>query len=59
MNVECIKDKLSYALSKAERITSKSITLPVLSCVLLEAKNSTLTIKATNLDLGIEINVPV
>lgn len=59
MNVECIKDKLSNALSKAERITSKNITLPVLSCLLLEAKDSTLTIKATNLDLGIEINIPV
>ncbi len=59
MNVECIKEKLSYALSKAERITSKNITLPVLSCVLIEANNSTLTIKATNLDLGIEISIPV
>lgn len=59
MHIECIKDKLSYALTKAERATSKSITLPVLSCLLLEAKDSTLTIKATNLDLGIEISVPV
>lgn len=59
MNIECTKEKLSYAVSKAERITSKNITLPVLSCILLEAKNSTLTIKATNLDLGIEISIPV
>ncbi|MEI6843614.1 MAG: DNA polymerase III subunit beta [bacterium] len=59
MNIECIKEKLSYALSKAEKITGKNITLPILSCVLLEANNSTLTIKATNLDLGIEINIPV
>lgn len=59
MNIECVKEKLVYALSKAERITSKNITLPVLSCFLLEAKNSSLTIRATNLDLGIEINIPV
>lgn len=59
MNIECIKEKLSLALSKAERVTSKNITLPVLSCVLLEAKDSNLKIKATNLDLGIEINIPV
>lgn len=59
MNIECIKDKLAYAIGKAERITGKNITLPILSCVLLEAKDSTLTIKATNLDLGIEINIPV
>ncbi len=59
MNIECIKEKLSYALGKAERVTGKNITLPILSCVLLEASDSILTIKATNLDLGIEIKVPV
>ena len=59
MNIECIKEKLVYAIGKAERITGKNITLPVLSCVLLEAHNSTLTIKATNLDIGIEISIPV
>ena len=59
MNIECVKDKLSYAISKAERIVGKNITLPVLSCLLLEANDSTLTIKATNLDLGIEIKIPV
>ncbi len=59
MNIECIKEKLSYAISKAERITGKNITLPVLSCILLEADDSILTIKATNLDIGIEITLPV
>lgn len=59
MNIECIKEKLQYAVSKAERITGKNITLPILSCILLEAKDSLLTIKATNLDLGIEISLPV
>ena len=59
MNIKCIKEKLVYAISKAERITTKNITLPILSCVLLEAKDSILTIKATNLDVGIEITIPV
>src|SRR5436309_15243444 len=59
MNRECIKEKLVYAISKAEKITGKNITLPIISCLLLEAKDSTLTIKATNLDLGIEISLPV
>ena len=59
MNIECIKEKLTYAVSKAEKVTSKNITLPILSCVLLEATDSTLTIKATNLDIGIEISIPV
>ncbi len=59
MNIECVKEKLAYAIAKAERITGKNITLPVLSCVLLDAHDSNLTIKATNLDLGIEITIPV
>jgi DNA polymerase-3 subunit beta len=59
MNIECIKEKLAYALGKAERITGKNVTLPILNCLLLEAKNSLLTIKATNLDIGIEISIPV
>lgn len=59
MNIECVKEKLVYAVSKAEKITTKNVTLPILSCILLEAHDSTLTIKSTNLDLGIEISLPV
>ena len=59
MKIECIKEKLSKALSRAERITSKSVTLPILNCILLEAKDSLLIITSTNLDLGIEIKLPV
>lgn len=59
MKIECVRDKLAGAVSKAEKITGKNLTLPVLSCLLLEAKDSKLIIRATNLDLGIEIEVPV
>jgi DNA polymerase-3 subunit beta len=59
MKLECIKDKLVNAISKAEKITGKNLTLPVLSCLMLEAKDNTLKVVATNLDLGIEISVPV
>jgi DNA polymerase-3 subunit beta len=59
MKIECLKEKLSVALLYAERITGKNLTLPVLSCILLEAKDNSLTIRSTNLDLGIEIHVPV
>lgn len=58
MKVECGKEKIEKALNLAERATSKNPTLPILSCVLLEAKNNTLLIKATNLDVGIEVSVP-
>lgn len=59
MKIECVKDKLAEVVSLAERITGKNLTLPVLGCLLLEAKKNTLTIKSTNLDLGIQIEIPV
>lgn len=59
MRIECSQEKIRGAISLAERISGKHMTLPVLSCLLLEAdKNNTLTIRATNLDLGIEITIP-
>lgn len=58
MKLECTKDKLLNAISKAEKITGKNLTLPVLGCILLKAEKNNLKIIATNLDLGIEIDVP-
>lgn len=59
MKIESVASKLGEAISKAEKVTGKNLTLPVLSCILLEAKNRELTIRATNLDVGIEIILPV
>ncbi|NQV87943.1 MAG: DNA polymerase III subunit beta [Parcubacteria group bacterium] len=59
MKIECVKEKLNSAIIKAEKITGKNLSLPVLSCLYLEAKDNNLKIKATNLELGIEIDVPV
>jgi len=59
MRIEYAQDKLKEAITLADHISGKHMTLPVLSCILLETnKNNTLTIKATNLDLGIEITIP-
>jgi len=58
MKAECSKEKFYSAVSKTERVTGKNMTLPILSCILIEAKNNTLTFKATNLDLGIEVSIP-
>lgn len=59
MKIECSKEKLLRAVQKAEKITGKNATLPVLSCVVLEAKDNKLIVRSTNLDLGIEVTVPV
>lgn len=59
MKIECIKEQLEDALNKASKIASKNASLPVLSGFLLEAEGNTLTIKATNLDIGLSISLPV
>ena len=58
MKIECVKEKLLEAVQAAEKITGKNLTLPVLSSILFETKQTKLVLKATNLDLGIEIEVP-
>jgi DNA polymerase III subunit beta len=58
MKAECVKEKFCSAVSKAEKITGKNMTLPILSCIMIEAKSNYLILKATNLDLGIEIKIP-
>jgi DNA polymerase-3 subunit beta len=59
MKIECIKEQLEEALNKADKIAGKNTTLPVLSGFYFDARQNSLTIKATNLDLGISITVPV
>jgi DNA polymerase-3 subunit beta len=59
MKIECVQAKLSEFLKKAERISSKNATLPILSTILLEVKGSELFIRSTNLELGVEFSIPV
>lgn len=59
MKVECVRDKLETAVGRAEKITGKNLSLPVLRCVLLEARDGTLYVRSTNLDIGIEITLSV
>ncbi|MEZ4103063.1 MAG: DNA polymerase III subunit beta [Candidatus Paceibacterota bacterium] len=58
MKLECAADKIKEAVSQVEKIVSKNSTLEVLNSVLLTAKGKSLILKATNLSLGIEIEIP-
>jgi DNA polymerase-3 subunit beta len=58
MKIECSKEKLEKALMLAERATSKNPTLPILSYVLLETGSSVLNVKSTNLEIGLDIDLP-
>ncbi|MDQ3245226.1 MAG: DNA polymerase III subunit beta [bacterium] len=58
MKLECELEKLKNAVIQTERITGKNLTLPVLSSILLIASGKTLKLRATNLNLGVEIELP-
>lgn len=58
MNVVCTGEKLKNAIILCERITGKNLTLPVLGALLITASGKTLKIRATNLSLGIEFEIP-
>lgn len=59
MKLEINIQKLKDIVQLVERVAGKHMTLPVLSCILIDVKKNTATFKATNLDIGIEASVPV
>ena len=58
MKIECSINKIKKALMSVERITGKNLTLPILSSVLWVAVGKNLKLRATNLNIGVEIEVP-
>ncbi len=58
MKISTTKEQLLYGISLAEKVTGKKESLPVLSSILLEAKNGHLILRSTNLEAGIEIIIP-
>lgn len=58
MKIECLKEKLIEAVSVVDKLSGKNQNLPILSCVLITADKNSVSLKATNLDVGIEISFP-
>ncbi len=58
MKLECINENLKNIINVADRITGKNVALPALSSILLVASGKSLKVRATNLSLGIEIEIP-
>lgn len=59
MKIECVREKIQIAISNAERAVGKNTNLPILACLQLATDQNNLIIKSTNLDIGLEIKVPV
>jgi len=57
MKITTTKEKILDAVLLAERITGKKESLPILSCILLDVSGTQCSVKATNLEAGVEISV--
>lgn len=53
-----MQEKLKDAVLQAEKIAGKNLSLPILSCILLEAEKNHLIVRANNLDLGFKKTIP-
>lgn len=58
MNFTCNRDLLQKCIVNAERVTGKNLSLPILSSVFLATDKRTLIIRATNLEVGVEFQIP-
>jgi DNA polymerase-3 subunit beta len=58
MKLECGVDKIKNALSIVEKLTGKNLTLLVLGSVLWIASKNKLKLRATNLSVGIDLDIP-
>lgn len=57
MKIKLPQVVLVKALETIGRVSTKHVTLPVLQCVLVIAENGVITLKATNLEIGVEVVV--
>jgi DNA polymerase-3 subunit beta len=58
MKLDCELEKIKNGILQVEKITGKNLTLPVLSSILFIASGKSLKLRATNLSLGVEIEIP-
>src|SRR3989339_527484 len=58
MKLECKTEDIKNKISQVERITGKNLTLPILNSILLIASDKSLKLRSTNLNLGIEVEIP-
>jgi len=57
MKLEILKENLERAVSVAAKVSNKNLSLPVLGCVLISVEGGKAELKATNLDLSIQVNL--
>lgn len=58
MNFICNRELIQKCIMNAERVTGKNSSLPILDSVLLTTNTKSLIIRATNLEVGLEFQIP-
>jgi DNA polymerase III sliding clamp (beta) subunit (PCNA family) len=59
MIFETTVEKILNAIENSNRVTIKNSSLPVLNSILLVVNKNILKIRATNLSIGVEFEIPV
>lgn len=57
MKISCIQENLKQGLSLVTNVSNKNINLPILNNVLLEVKDGSIKLAATNLEIGITCTI--
>ena len=55
MKIEILRENLEKAISIASKVSNKNLSLPVLGCVLISVDSGKAVLRATNLDLSVEV----
>ena len=57
MKISTRKESIVQAVLLSERVTGKKESLPILSCILIDAQEN-VVVRATNLESGVDVRVP-
>ncbi len=57
MKIEILRENLDRAVSVAAKVSNKNLSLPVLGCVVISVEVGRVVLKATNLDLSLEVTL--
>lgn len=58
MKIECVKEKFRTTLTLLDRIVGKGLSVPLLSYIFCYTTKNSIILRATNLDIGVEVEVP-
>ena len=58
MNFTCNRELFQKSIINADRVTGKNLSLPILGSVLIVTNKKTVIIRSTNLEVGIELQIP-